>query len=252
VIPPLGCGVNRHKHLRQDPDIMLIGETRDLEVAKIAVKSALTGHLVFTSLHTNDAPGAIMRLREMGIEGFLISAATIGVVAQRLVRRLCPKCKTPYTPDKKDLDYVGYRYDPEKMPTFYKAVGCPECNKGYSGRLGVYEIMKMNDELRDLIVREAPTALIRYAAKQSGMATLKDYSLKLVTEGHTSLDEVIRVTFSGEGEDKLCPSCRNPIGEEFMVCPFCQAELRKLCPKCKGRIEEGWKSCPSCGTLIGV
>lgn len=238
--------------LRQDPDIMLIGETRDLEVAKIAVESALTGHLVFTSLHTNDAPGAIMRLREMGIEGFLISAAALGVVAQRLVRRLCPKCKAPYTPDPRDLDYVGYRYDANNMPTFYKAVGCPECNKGYAGRMGVYEIMKMTDELRDLIVREAPTALIRYAAKQGGMVTLKDYALKLVTHGHTSLDEVIRVTFSGEGEDKLCPSCRNPIGEEFTVCPFCQVQLRKICPKCKGRIEEGWKSCPSCGTLISV
>ena len=238
--------------LRQDPDIMLIGETRDKEVAKIAIESALTGHLVFTSLHTNDAPGAIMRLQEMGIEGFLTSAATLGVIAQRLVRKLCGKCKISYTPDPHELDYVGYRYDPSNMPTFYKAAGCPECNKGYSGRMGVYEIMKMNDELRDLIAREAGTALIRYAAKQSGMLPLKDYALKLVTNGMTSLDEVIRVTFSGEGEEKLCPKCRNAIGDEFIKCPFCQAELKKMCPNCKARIEEGWKGCPACGTLISV
>jgi type IV pilus assembly protein PilB len=238
--------------LRQDPDIMLIGETRDLEVAKIAIESALTGHLVFTSLHTNDAPGAVMRLHEMGVEGFMVSAATIGVLAQRLLRRLCGKCKQPYTPEIRELDYVGYRYDPKALPTFYRAVGCNECSKGYSGRMGVYEIMKMNDELRDLIARGASTGLIRYAAKQSGMRTLKDYSLRLVEDGHTSLDEVIRVTFSGEGEDKLCPSCRNPIGDEFMKCPFCQTDLKKVCPKCHQRIEEGWKGCPSCGTLLST
>ncbi|HEY9857422.1 MAG TPA: ATPase, T2SS/T4P/T4SS family [Stenomitos sp.] len=238
--------------LRQDPDIMLIGETRDLEVAKIAIESALTGHLVFTSLHTNDAPGAITRLHEMGVEGFMVSAATIGIIAQRLVRRLCPKCKQPHTPTTQELDYVGYRYDPEAIPTFYKAVGCNECSKGYSGRMGVYEIMKLNDELRDLIARGASTALIRYAAKQSGMTTLKDYSLKLVRDGHTSLDEVIRVTFSGEGEEKLCPGCRNPIGDEFMKCPFCQVDLKKVCPKCHQRVEDGWKGCPACGTLLSV
>lgn len=238
--------------LRQDPDIMLIGETRDLEVAKIAIESALTGHLVFTSLHTNDAPGAIMRLHEMGVEGFMVSAATIGVVAQRLVRRLCGKCKQPYTPEIRELDYVGYRYDEQNLPTFYRGVGCNDCSKGYSGRMGVYEIMKMNDELRDLISRGASTGLIRYAAKQSGMTTLKDYSLKLVTDGHTSLEEVIRVTFSGEGEEKLCPGCRNPIGDEFMKCPFCQIDLKKVCPKCHQRVEEGWKGCPACGTLLEV
>lgn len=236
--------------LRQDPDIMLIGETRDKEVAKIAIESALTGHLVFTSLHTNDAPGAIMRLSEMGVEGFLVSAATLGVIAQRLVRRLCPKCKTSYTPEVRELDYVGYRYDPDNMPTFYKAVGCNECSKGYSGRMGVYEIMKINDELRDLIGRGASTSLIRYAAKQSGMVPLKDYALKLVRDGHTSLEEVIRVTFSGEGEEKMCPGCRNPIGDEFLKCPFCQIDLKKTCPKCHQRVEEGWKGCPACGTLI--
>ncbi len=238
--------------LRQDPDIMLIGETRDLEVAKIAIESALTGHLVFTSLHTNDAPGAIMRLSEMGVEGFLVSAATIGVIAQRLVRRLCLKCKEPYTPETAELDFVGFRYHPDQLPTFMKAVGCNECNKGYSGRLGVYEMMKMNDELRDLIARGATSALLRYAAKQSGMVTLKDYSLKLVRDGHTSLEEVIRVTFSGEGEEKLCPGCRNPVGDEFVKCPFCQVNLKNLCPTCNKRIEDGWKSCPSCGTLVDV
>lgn len=238
--------------LRQDPDIMLIGETRDLEVAKIAIESALTGHLVFTSLHTNDAPGAIMRLDEMGVERFLISAATIGVIAQRLLRRLCGECKEAYTPTEAELDFVGFRYDPAQLPTFYRAKGCEKCNKGYAGRMGCYEILKMNDELRELIGRGASSALIRYAGKQSGMVPLKDYGLKLARDGHSSLEEVIRVTFSGEGEEKLCPGCRNPIGDEFIKCPFCQVDLKKMCPNCHQRVEEAWKGCPACGTLLAV
>ena len=238
--------------LRQDPDIMLIGETRDKEVAKIAIESALTGHLVFTSLHTNDAPGAIVRLQEMGVDGFLISSATIGVVAQRLVRRLCPKCKILYTPDRKELDFVGYRYKPDEKIEFYKAspAGCEHCNKGYKGRIGVYEVMQMNDELRDLINRNANKAIIRFAAKESGMVPLKDYSLKLVRDGATSLDEVIRVTLTDEGEEALCPNCRNPIGDEFIKCPFCQVQLKKLCPSCNRQVEEAWQSCPTCGANL--
>ena len=238
--------------LRQDPDIMLIGETRDKEVAKIAIESALTGHLVFTSLHTNDAPGAVVRLQEMGVDGFLVASATIGVVAQRLVRRLCAKCKILYTPEYKDLDFVGYRYKPNEVIQFYQAnpAGCELCSKGYKGRMGVYEVMQMNDDLRDLVNRNANKALIRYAAKEGGMVPLKDYALKLVKEGYTSLDEVIRVTLTDEGEEALCPNCRNPIGDEFIKCPFCQADLKKLCPSCNRELEENWKSCPSCGANL--
>jgi type IV pilus assembly protein PilB len=240
--------------LRQDPDIMLIGETRDKELAHIAIESALTGHLVFTSLHTNDAPGAITRLQEMGLDGFLIAAATIGIVAQRLVRRLCQKCKVPYEPTQAELDFVGYPYKPGEKVTVYKTNpgGCSECSNGYKGRMGVYELLVMNDELRDLVNRNANKAMIRSAAKQGGMVPLKDYSLKLVRDGFTSLEEVIRVTLTDEGEETLCPNCRNVIGDEFIKCPYCQVDLKKLCPSCHRQVDEKWKSCPGCGTnLLG-
>ncbi|MEB3198365.1 MAG: ATPase, T2SS/T4P/T4SS family [Candidatus Sericytochromatia bacterium] len=236
--------------LRQDPDIMLIGETRDKELAKIAIEAALTGHLVFTSLHTNDAPGAMMRLDEMGVEGFLTAAATIGVIAQRLVRKLCPQCSQDYTPTQETIDFVGLKYDPSQPLVMRKhnPTGCAECVKGYSGRMGVYEIMKMTDQIREVVARGGGSALIRYAAKQSGMIQLKDYALKLAMLGHTDIDEVIRVCFSDEGAAKLCPSCRNEVGDDYIKCPFCSTNLRMVCVKCNSRIEEGWKACALCGT----
>jgi type IV pilus assembly protein PilB len=236
--------------LRQDPDIMLIGETRDKELAKIAIEAALTGHLVFTSLHTNDAPGAMMRLDEMGVEGFLTAAATIGVIAQRLVRKICPKCKIEYTPDEQTIDFVGLKYDPANPLVMHKhnPDGCKECVKGYSGRMGVYEIMKMNDGIREVVARGAGAAMIRYAAKQSGMMQLKDYALKLAMQGFTDIDEVIRVCFSDEGAGKICGGCRNEVGEEMVKCPFCGYDLKLLCINCNTKIEDGWASCPTCGT----
>jgi type IV pilus assembly protein PilB len=236
--------------LRQDPDIMLIGETRDKELAKIAIEAALTGHLVFTSLHTNDAPGAMMRLDEMGVEGFLTAAATIGVIAQRLVRKVCPGCRVEYTPDQTTIDFIGLKYDVTQPLKMYKhsETGCAQCVKGYSGRMGVYEIMKMNDGIREAVARAAGGALIRYAAKQGGMVQLKDYALELAKMGHTDIDEVIRVCFSDDGGNKLCPGCRNEVGDEFVKCPFCAGTLKNLCIKCHTRIEDGWKGCPNCGT----
>lgn len=191
--------------LRQDPDIMLIGETRDKELAHIAIESALTGHLVFTSLHTNDAPGAITRLQEMGLDGFLISSSTICVVAQRLVRRLCDNCKVLYTPDDAALYFVGYPFwtpGGEKIQVYrHNEEGCEKCSKGYKGRMGVYELMAMNDDLRELVNKEATKAEIRQAAKASGMIPLKEYSLMLVRDGFTDLDEVLRVTMTDEGSE---------------------------------------------------
>ncbi len=231
--------------LRQDPDIMLVGETRDKETAKIAIEAALTGHLVFTTLHTNDAPGAVMRLQEMDVEPFLISSSTIGIIAQRLLRRICPICRHEYTPDQDVLKFLGIENDKR---TFYKGKGCDKCNgTGYKGRIGAYEVLKVNDNLRDLIAKGANTSIIRYAAQQSGMQTLVEYSLNLAREGLTTLDEVIRVTFTGEGSSSFCPGCGKPVGEEFYKCPFCQFELKKTCPSCGNSIQDDWVSCTKCG-----
>ena len=175
--------------LRQDPDIILVGETRDTETAKIAVEAALTGHLVFTTLHANDAPATFMRLKEMGIEPFLISTSVIGIVAQRLVRRICPKCKEIHKPDPLAMKYLGLREDME----LYKGKGCDVCSgTGYKGRVGVYEVLTVNEELRHLIAESADTLAIRDAALKSGMKDLKEYCLILLEEGLTTIDEVLR------------------------------------------------------------
>jgi type IV pilus assembly protein PilB len=176
--------------LRQDPDIILVGETRDKETASTAVEAALTGHLVFTTLHTNDAAGAFTRLGEMGIEPFLMSSSTIGVIAQRLTRRLCQQCKEPYTPDEISLKYMGI----SGSRTFFKQKGCDRCAfSGYKGRVGVYEVMRLNSNIRKLVAQGARAEDITAAAVENGMKTLKDYSLWLLEQGLTTMDEVLQV-----------------------------------------------------------
>lgn len=235
--------------LRQDPDIMLVGETRDKETAKIAVEAALTGHLVFTTLHTNDAPGAIMRLAEMEVEPFLISSSTLAILAQRLLRRTCSNCKEEYEAEDSILKYLGI--DKLGHKTYFKGKGCDICNgTGYKGRVGVYEFMRINDNLRDIISRGANTAVIRHAAQEAGMMTLLEYSLLLARDGYTTLDEVIRVTFTGEGQSSICPKCGKPVGDEYHRCPFCQHELKTTCPRCGANMEENWTSCASCGLMV--
>jgi type IV pilus assembly protein PilB len=175
--------------LRQDPDIILVGETRDKETAKIAVEAALTGHLVFTTLHANDAPSTFMRLNEMGIEPFLISTSIIGIIAQRLVRRICPNCKEKYVPEKVIAKYLGL---PENIE-LYKGKGCDACSMtGYKGRVGVYEVLMITESVRHLIAEGAETNIIRQEAIKSGMRTLKDYCLILLEGGLTTVDEVLR------------------------------------------------------------
>ena len=178
--------------LRQDPDVILVGETRDLETGKIAVEAALTGHMVFTTLHTNDAAGTFVRLDEMGIEPFLVSSSTIGIIAQRLARRLCQKCREGYTVEAETLKYLGQPV-PEQLPTFYKPKGCDACSaSGYKGRVGLYEVMRMTQAIRALVIRKANTDEIRESARQQGMLSLKDYGMMLLREGLTSVDEVVQ------------------------------------------------------------
>jgi type IV pilus assembly protein PilB len=177
--------------LRQDPDIILVGETRDKETAATAVEAALTGHLVFTTLHTNDAAGAFTRLGEMGVEPFLMSSSTIGVVAQRLTRRLCPHCKEPYTPDEISLKYMGLTGGSR---TFFKQKGCDRCSfAGYKGRVGVYEILRMNSQIRKLVSQGATAESITAAGVENGMKTLKEYSVWLLEQGMTTMDEILQV-----------------------------------------------------------
>jgi general secretion pathway protein E len=177
--------------LRQDPDVVMIGEIRDLETAQIAVQASLTGHLVLATLHTNDAPGAVTRLIDMGIEPYLLASTLNGVLAQRLVRKLCAQCKAPYEPDAAERAVFGASA-PERL---YKAVGCGACNfSGYRGRTGIYELLTANDDLRHRIHDTAEESTLRELAVRNGMVRLREDGLRWVREGVTSLDEVLRVT----------------------------------------------------------
>lgn len=181
--------------VRQDPDIILIGEMRDLETAEIGVQSALTGHLVFSTLHTNDSAAAITRLVDLGVEPFLISSTIIAVVAQRLVRVLCDECKEPYHPDDETMIRLGVIADRISSPIIYRAKGCPKCfGSGYRGRLGIYEIMVLNDSLQNLILKTHDSHQIKNEAIRLGMTTLYMDGLQKVLSGITSIEEVLRVT----------------------------------------------------------
>ncbi len=183
--------------LRSDPDIIMVGEIRDRETAKIAVESALTGHLVLSTLHTNDAPGAVSRLTEMGVEPYLTASSLVGVIAQRLMRVICPLCRKEYIMSRKDMDKVAPDFpfeNGEESVKLYKAAGCLSCNNtGYRGRIGVYEFLRITDNMQKLILDEAPTNDIRKLAIQEGMTTLRMDGLNKVKQGLSTLEEMLRV-----------------------------------------------------------
>ncbi len=182
--------------LRQDPDVVLIGEIRDKETAEIAVQASMTGHLVLSTLHTNDAPSAVTRLNDMGIEPFLITSSVIGVLAQRLVRVICPHCKEAYSPPVDALRRLGLEPDQQKEVRLYRGRGCDFCRAtGYKGRLGVFELMTMNDRLRSLVISSAGVDALREAAQQDGMRTLRQDGVQKVLEGITTIEELLRVVF---------------------------------------------------------
>jgi len=185
--------------LRQDPDIILVGEIRDLETAQIAVQASLTGHLVLSTLHTNDAPSSIIRLVDLGMEPFLLTATIEGIVAQRLVRTICKKCKEQYTPREEELMELNMTPDMVRGKQFSRGKGCEACNKsGYRGRMALFEIMTMDDEMRELIMKEANTTSLRLHARKRGMRSLRECGLLGIYEGLTTIDEVVRETLSDE------------------------------------------------------
>ena len=180
--------------LRQDPDILMVGEIRDLESASIAVQAAQTGHLVLTTLHTNDAPGAITRLIDMGMEPYLIASSLEAVLAQRLIRTLCPTCKKPYAQDRSILESL-YSGEPKSSDHFYAAGSCPDCHQlGYRGRKGLFELMMVDDSLRELILSQAPALEIKRRALELGMTTLRQAGISAVEDGLTTVEEVLNYT----------------------------------------------------------
>ena len=181
--------------LRQDPDIIMVGEMRDLETASIAVQASLTGHFVLSTLHTNDAPGAVTRFVDMGIEPFLISSTLMGVLAQRLVRSVCSKCRSPFEPTENQLSQLKLSTFDMGGKTFYYGRGCDTCNDtGYKGRSGIYELLPINDAVRTMINERVPSTIMRQRAVEMGMATIRDDGLRLIFEGKTTVEEVVRYT----------------------------------------------------------
>jgi type IV pilus assembly protein PilB len=181
--------------LRQDPDKILVGETRDLETAEISIQASLTGHIVFTTLHTNDAPSAVTRLRDMGVPTFLITATVEAVLAQRLVRKICTACRTEYTPTEEIALQLGMSLEEAKQKKFYYGKGCDRCNNtGYKGRMGLFELLIMNDELREMITAEVSLDEFRNVARKYGMRTLREAGLLAIHTGQSTVEEVVRET----------------------------------------------------------
>ncbi len=181
--------------LRSDPDVVLVGEIRDQETATISTEASLTGHLVLSTLHTNDAPSAVTRLTEIGCEPFLVATALSAVVAQRLARRLCTRCREAYVEPQSVLDSLGFPHDPQDLPTIYRAKGCQACSgTGYRGRVALHEVMTVTDELEKMIVLRATGSEMRQLAITQGMIPLRDDGWSKVTQGLTTIEEVLRVS----------------------------------------------------------
>ena len=181
--------------LRQDPDRIMVGETRDLETAQISIQASLTGHLVFSTLHTNDAPGAVTRLIDMGVEPFMISSSLEGVLGQRLIRKICTNCRTPYEPSEAVLAQMGLSPHEIGDKQFFYGKGCEVCNHtGYKGRKGIYELLDITDPVRELINQRAPTVVLKQKAVELGMMTLREDGLRSIYDGETTIEEVLKYT----------------------------------------------------------
>jgi type IV pilus assembly protein PilB len=233
--------------LRQDPDVILVGEIRDLETARIAMQAAQTGHLVLSTLHTDDAPSAVTRLADIGIEPYVIASATVGVIAQRLVRRLCTHCRRPYTPDVDVLRAMNIsEVDAATLP-FYKAVGCEQCNHtGYRGRVGIYEVMPITDRVRRIISQRGSEDAIREAAISEGMLSLGEDALAKVKSGLTTPEELLRVVTEVKQLRTMCPGCQSPVALDFSACPQCGKRLNSTCSTCARPLQPNWQFCPYC------
>jgi type II secretory ATPase GspE/PulE/Tfp pilus assembly ATPase PilB-like protein/RNA polymerase subunit RPABC4/transcription elongation factor Spt4 len=233
--------------LRQDPDVILVGEMRDYETADTAFKAALTGHMVLTTLHTNSSIASITRLVDMGIKPYIIASALEGVIAQRLVRKICTGCTVKAQPDYSLMDLLGL------APDFLGAEvttgkGCPQCNNtGYRGRVGIYEMFVMNDDFRQLIGSDYKESELLNLARTNGMKTLLDDGLEKVKRGWTTLEEVLRVVGPTVKMERVCEACEKNIDSKFLFCPHCGSFRHNCCKSCHMPLEVDWKICPFCG-----
>ncbi len=238
--------------LRQDPDVILVGEIRDAETAEIACRAALTGHLVFTTLHTNDAPSSITRLMDVGVPRYLVASVISGIIAQRLVRRVCSHCQVPSEPDLESLGGLGLVPAALAGGRFRRGKGCVHCHdKGFKGRMGVFETLILDPRMRDLILRGASEEDIRMAAQEGGMRTLVEDGLEKAKQGQTTLAELGRVLEVGEYAATGCQSCGRLLSSEYRYCPYCRAVHHRTCERCGKAFQQGWSACAHCGHAPG-
>jgi type IV pilus assembly protein PilB len=239
--------------LRQDPDVIMVGEMRDADTTNIALQASITGHLVLSTLHTSNAVATITRLRNIGVPSYVLASAVNGILAQRLVRALCQHCKKPSAPSESDIARLGSLTN---MTNFecYVGAGCVMCGgTGYKGRTGVFEILTFSPAIRELVSADATELQIRREALAEGMQTLLLATLRKVRAGRTTLSELFRVIELDEvdtGAADQCPSCGSVTESDYLACPVCACRLAPACPSCDRKVMEHWKACPSCCTRL--
>ncbi len=236
--------------LRQDPDIVMVGEIRDPETAELALQASLTGHLVLSTLHTNDAPSAVVRLRDLGIPPYLITSSLSLIISQRLARRVCSECARPTPPTERQMAQLHLSPRDVEHGRFVTGAGCQTCNHtGYKGRTGIFEILTVDGAVRELLAGAVAEAAIRRAARVGGMRSLREDGLDKAMRGETTLEEVLRVTPADLADAGACPVCAQDVEDDYSLCPWCGANLRpNPCTGCNRSLERGWQMCPSCGT----
>jgi type IV pilus assembly protein PilB len=234
--------------LRQDPDVVLVGEVRDQETAKLALEASMTGHLVLTTLHTNSAPAALSRLTDMGVEPYLVASSLSLVVAQRLVRRVCEGCATPYVPAPRVLTILGLTADDLAGGAARRGIGCPDCGgTGYRGRLGVFEVLPITATMRAVLMTTSNEGAVAAAARAAGMQTMRAAAIANAHAGRTTYEEVVRVTHVDAGHGLHCLTCGAALAGDMVVCPMCVTEVdRGNCAGCKRPLEPAWQVCPWC------
>jgi type IV pilus assembly protein PilB len=232
--------------LRQDPNVIMIGEIRDEETAEIAVQASMTGHLVLSTLHTNDAPAAITRLVDIGIPPYLIASSVVGVVAQRLVRTICPDCREEYLPSRDLLARLNL--DQGDLPfKFYKGAGCPNCNNtGFKGRTIIEEMMITGPKIREIIQSSGTSDTLREAAMAMGMTTLGVSGMKKIEMGITTIEEVLKAVHQKEELTTICPHCGKTVSLDFKDCPYCKKPIIPTCSSCDRIVQPDWVVCPYC------
>lgn len=233
--------------LRQDPNVILVGEIRDLETAEIAFRAAMTGHLVISTLHTNDALSTITRLVDMGVPRYIIPSSMIGIVAQRLVRQICPKCKIKADISDESIKKLNIRLSSFEGLNFYRGEGCNYCRfTGFYGRTGIFEVLPFRPKIREMIASGGTEEEIRMLAQGQGFSAMGEDGINKVKEGFTTIEEILRVIEVEEEIRILCPRCEKPLHLDFIVCPYCKYEIQTSCPSCNKPLQSEWLMCPYC------